>query len=84
LFWAYYNRGMKLKTYTTQNGTRLVLSHNDQTTRPYTITDQTGHLWSASKSLSYIRKRWNEFVDESERNLNQRVTFQKKVLDARV
>jgi len=84
LFWAYYNRGMKLKTYTTQNGTRLVLSHNDQTTRPYTITDQTGHLWSASQSLSYIRKRWNEFVDESDRNTNHRVIFNRKLKSARV
>ena len=81
---AHYNRGMKLKTYTTQNGTRLTLCLNEYTTRPYTIWDQNGHLWSASKSLSYIRKRWNEFVDESERNLNQRVTFQRKVVDARV
>ena len=75
---------MKLKTYTSQNGTRLTLSQNDQTNRPYTITDQNGHLWSASKSLSYIRKRWNEFVDESERNLNHFATFERKVVDARL
>jgi len=75
---------MKLRTYTSQNGTRLTLYYNDQTTRPYTIMDQNGHLWSASKSLSYIRKRWEEFVDESERNLNQRAFFERKVVDARL
>jgi hypothetical protein len=75
---------MKLEMYTTNNGTRLQLFFNDQTDRPYTIMDQNGHLWAASKSLSYIRKRWNEFVDESDRNTNHRVIFNRKLKSARV